>query len=54
MEVLCEFSKMIENVAIIEDWEGQLGENGEYWMERLRVVWIIISKLQSGSPVCVN
>jgi hypothetical protein len=38
MEVLCEFRKMIENVVIIGDRVGQLGENGEYWMERMRVV----------------
>jgi hypothetical protein len=41
MEVLCGFSKMIENVGIIRDQTGQLGKNGEYWMGRLRMVWII-------------
>jgi hypothetical protein len=30
MEVLCGFSKMIENVGIIGDRTGTLGENGEY------------------------
>jgi hypothetical protein len=34
MEVLCEFSKMIENDGIIGDRAGQLGENEEYWMGR--------------------
>jgi hypothetical protein len=37
-------------VCIIGDQMGQLGENEEYWMGRLRVVWIINSELQSGSP----
>jgi hypothetical protein len=26
MEVLCGFSKMLENVGIIGDWAGQLGD----------------------------
>jgi hypothetical protein len=34
MEVLCGFSKMIENVGIIRDRAGQLGKSGEYWMGR--------------------
>jgi hypothetical protein len=34
MEVLCGFSKMIENGGIIGDRVGQLGESGEYWMGR--------------------
>jgi hypothetical protein len=38
MEVLCGFSKMIENIGIIGDQAGQLGENGEYLMGRMRVV----------------
>jgi hypothetical protein len=38
MEVLCGFSKMIENVGIIGDRVGQLGDIREYWMERLIVV----------------
>jgi hypothetical protein len=50
MEVLCGFSKMIENVGIIGDRAGQLGEIGEYWIGRLRVVWIVNSELHSGSP----
>jgi hypothetical protein len=50
MDVLCGFSKMIKNVGIIEDWAGQLGKNGEYWMGILRVVWIINLELQGGSP----
>jgi hypothetical protein len=50
MEVLCGFSEMIILVGIIRDRAGQLGESGEYWMGRLRVVWIINSKLQGGSP----
>jgi hypothetical protein len=37
-------------VDIIGDRVGQLGENGEYWMRRLRVDWIINSELQGGSP----
>jgi hypothetical protein len=38
MEVICGFSKMIEDFGIIGDQAGQLGESGEYWMRRLRVV----------------
>jgi hypothetical protein len=34
MQVLYGFSKMIENVGIIRDRAGQLGECGVYWMER--------------------
>jgi hypothetical protein len=30
MEVLCGFSKLIENVGIIRDRAGQLGKNGEF------------------------
>jgi hypothetical protein len=30
MEVLCAFSKMIDDVGIIGDQVGQLGESGEY------------------------
>jgi hypothetical protein len=37
-------------VGISGDRAGQLGENGEYLMGRLRVVWIINSELQGGSP----
>jgi hypothetical protein len=44
------FSKMIILDGIIGDRAGQLGENGEYRMGRLRVVWIVNSKLQGGSP----
>jgi hypothetical protein len=50
MKVLCGFSEMIILVGIIVDWAGQLGESGEYWMGRLRVVWIVNSELQCGSP----
>jgi hypothetical protein len=50
MEVLCGFSEMIILVGIIGDRMGQLGESGEYWMGRLRVVWIINSELQGGNP----
>jgi hypothetical protein len=50
MEVIRGFSKMIENVGIIRDRAGQLEENGEYWIGRLRVVWIINSELHGGSP----
>jgi hypothetical protein len=43
MEVLCGFSKMIENVGIIGDRAGQLGESGEYlmgsWMSGLLSIW---------------
>jgi hypothetical protein len=34
MDVLCGFSKMIENVGIIGDHARKLGKSGEYWMER--------------------
>jgi hypothetical protein len=37
-------------VGIIGDRMEQLGENGEYWMGRLRVIWIVNSELQGGSP----
>jgi hypothetical protein len=37
-------------VGIIGDRAGQLGENGEYWMGRLRMGWIVYSELQDGSP----
>jgi hypothetical protein len=37
-------------VGIIVDQAGQLGQNGEYWMGRLRVVWIVNFELQGGSP----
>jgi hypothetical protein len=50
MEVLCGFSKMIENVGIIGDRVGQLGDTREYWMERLIVVWIVNSELHVVSP----
>jgi hypothetical protein len=50
MEVLCGFSKIDGNVGITGDRVVQLGESGEYWMGRLRVVWIIHLKLQGGSP----
>jgi hypothetical protein len=50
MEVLCRFSKMIENVGIIGDRMRQLVEGGEYWMGILSVVWIVNSELQGGSP----
>jgi hypothetical protein len=36
-------------VGIIGDRAGQLGENGEYWMGSLRVVYIINSELQGAS-----
>jgi hypothetical protein len=50
MEILCGFSKMVGNVGIIGYWAGQLGETREYWMRRLRVVWIVNSELQGGNP----
>jgi hypothetical protein len=50
MEVLCDFSEMIIMVGIVGDQVGHLWENGEYWMGRLRVVWIINSELQGSSP----
>jgi hypothetical protein len=37
-------------VGIIGDRVGQLGKNGEYWMGRLRVVWIKNLELQGGGP----
>jgi hypothetical protein len=45
------FSKM---VGIIGDRVGQLRENGEYWMGRMRVVKIINSKLKVVVPACVD
>jgi hypothetical protein len=40
MEVLCGFSKMIEDDGKIGDRAGQLGESGEYWM-RMRMSGLI-------------
>jgi hypothetical protein len=51
MEVLCRLSKMIKIVGIIGNRARQLEESVEYWMGRLRVVWIINLELQSGSPL---
>jgi hypothetical protein len=51
MDVLYGFSEMIILGGIIGDRAGQLGEIGEYWMRRLRVVRIVNSKLQGGSPL---
>jgi hypothetical protein len=42
------FSKMIILVGIIGNRVGQLGESGEYWIGKFRVVWIINSELQGG------
>jgi hypothetical protein len=39
------FECIYGNVGIIGDWVGQLGESGEYWMGRFRVIWIINSEL---------
>jgi hypothetical protein len=50
MEVLCGFSEVIILVGIIGDRVEQLGESGEYWMGRSRVVWIVNLELQGGSP----
>jgi hypothetical protein len=44
------FKWVYGNVGIIGDQAGQLGESGKYWMGRLRVVWIVNSELQGGSP----
>jgi hypothetical protein len=44
------FKWIYGNVGIIGDRAGQLGGNGEYWMRRLRVVWIINSELKGNSP----
>jgi hypothetical protein len=41
-------------VDIIGDRAGQLGGNEEYYMGRLRVVWIINYELQGGSPAFVD
>jgi hypothetical protein len=45
------FSKMIILDGIIGDRVGQLGKSGEYKTGRLRVVWIVNSELQDGSPL---
>jgi hypothetical protein len=50
MEVLCGFSKMIEDVGIIGDWAEAIRGMGEYWMGRMRMVWIVNSELKGGSP----
>jgi hypothetical protein len=39
-----------ENVGIIGDRAGQLGENEEYWMGRKGSGLICYSELQGGSP----
>jgi hypothetical protein len=36
-------------VGIIGDQAGLLAENGEYWMGRLRIVWIVNLELQGDS-----
>jgi hypothetical protein len=41
-------------VGIIGDQIGQLGENGEYWMGRLRVVWIVNLELHDGTLTYVD
>jgi hypothetical protein len=41
-------------VDIIVGRAGQLGENGECWMERFRVVRIINSELKVVGPACVG
>jgi hypothetical protein len=47
------FKWVYGKVGIFGDQTGQLGESGEYWMGRWRVVWIINSKLQGGrSRLC--
>jgi hypothetical protein len=43
------FKWIYGKVGIIGDRAGQLGESGEYWMGRLRVVWILNSEHQGGS-----
>jgi hypothetical protein len=44
-------SKLIYgDVGRIRDRAGQLGKTGEYWMGRMRVVWIINSELHGCSP----
>jgi hypothetical protein len=37
-------------VGIIGNRAGQLGENGDYGMGKLRVGWIVNSEVQGGSP----
>jgi hypothetical protein len=44
------FSKMIILDGVTRDRAEQLGEIGEYWMGRLRVVWIVNLEFQGGSP----
>jgi hypothetical protein len=36
------------------DWAGQLGESGEYWMGRLKVVWYQIQSSKVIALVCVD
>jgi hypothetical protein len=36
------------------DRAGQLGESGEYWMGRLRVVWCQIRSSKVVAPACVD
>jgi hypothetical protein len=36
------------------DQAGQLGESGEYWMGRLRVVWCQIQSSKVVAPTCVD
>jgi hypothetical protein len=50
MEVLCGFSKMVRTIGITGDRAGKLGENGEYWMGSVRVVWTVDLELHSCSP----
>jgi hypothetical protein len=44
------FKLIYGDVGRIRDRAGQLGKTGEYWMGRMRVVWIINSELHGCSP----
>jgi hypothetical protein len=37
-------------VAFMQDRAGQLGESGEYWMGRVRVVCFHVQSSEGGSP----
>jgi hypothetical protein len=43
---------MIENVGIIRDRAGQLGESGEYWMGRRMSGLLSIRSSKVMPPVC--
>jgi hypothetical protein len=40
--------------CLLQDWVGQLGESGEYWMGRSESGLNDIRSSEGGSPACVD